>query len=337
MKNVALKPFEGEIFQKNGIFTIKDAYYNFFGLKEFLASKKIQIDTIDLISNHKEIDKYIYCDVPFPWKKHTWYLIFHNKGKNVLFCFESPIINPFSHFKLIHKLFTKVYTWDDHLIDNKKYFKLYIPQLSTHISRESIPFKEKKLLVLINAKKSLPFFFKTLSGKKINLFNERLKAIEYFNEKASSDFSLFGGGWDHPDPFKPSERLFGFKKYKTYKGSIPNDGKIELLSQFKFSICFENTSANGYITEKIFDCFKARCVPIYWGAPNITTYINKNCFIDFREFVDYEKLLKYLRSISEKEYDSYIKNIDNFLYNPTTRAIWFQEGFKKTFLKAIID
>ena len=39
-------------------------------------------------------------------------------------------------------------------------------------------------------------------------------------------------------------------------------------------------NVNGYVTEKIFDAFKAGCVPVYWGAENITKYVPAECFID---------------------------------------------------------
>ena len=40
----------------------------------------------------------------------------------------------------------------------------------------------------------------------------------------------------------------------------------------------------GYMTEKIWDSFKAKTVPVYWGASNIEEYVPKNCFIDYRDF-----------------------------------------------------
>ena len=70
----------------------------------------------------------------------------------------------------------------------------------------------------------------------------------------------------------------------------------------------------GYITEKIWDSFKARSVPIYWGAANIEKYIPMNTFIDFRQFNgDFEKLVTFLSQISENQYTEYIQNIENFL------------------------
>ena len=45
-----------------------------------------------------------------------------------------------------------------------------------------------------------------------------------------------------------------------------NDNKLEFLKQFKFNICPENSRANGYITEKIFEAIISGCIPIYYGG-----------------------------------------------------------------------
>ncbi|MCL1721757.1 glycosyltransferase family 10, partial [Vibrio parahaemolyticus] len=56
-----------------------------------------------------------------------------------------------------------------------------------------------------------------------------------------------------------------FYRYKSYKGSV--ESKTHTLKNYKFCICFENAQMiEGYITEKIFDCFFSATVPIYWGA-----------------------------------------------------------------------
>lgn len=49
---------------------------------------------------------------------------------------------------------------------------------------------------------------------------------------------------------------------------IFGDNKINYMSKFKFNLCPENSDYPGYVTEKIFDSFKAGCIPIYWGADN---------------------------------------------------------------------
>lgn len=59
--------------------------------------------------------------------------------------------------------------------------------------------------------------------------------------------------------------------------------------------------------------FFAGCVPIYWGAEDITDYIPKDIFIDFREFKDFEQLDNYLRNIDEETYRSMIAKTEEFL------------------------
>ncbi len=54
---------------------------------------------------------------------------------------------------------------------------------------------------------------------------------------------------------------------------------LNVMNKYKFILCFENSYGNGYITEKIFNCFFARSIPIYKGSPIIRNYINTDAFI----------------------------------------------------------
>jgi len=56
---------------------------------------------------------------------------------------------------------------------------------------------------------------------------------------------------------------------------------IQVYSQYKFIICFENSKTDGYVTEKIFNVFLSGAVAIYDGAPNITDYIVPGSFIQY--------------------------------------------------------
>lgn len=47
-----------------------------------------------------------------------------------------------------------------------------------------------------------------------------------------------------------------------------NDNKAEFLKQYKFYICPENASVEGYVTEKVFHAIGSGCIPIYWGSGN---------------------------------------------------------------------
>lgn len=92
--------------------------------------------------------------------------------------------------------------------------------------------------------------------------------------------------------------------------------KIMKLSEYKFNLCFENCYHEfwswGYVTEKIFGCFEARTIPIYFGCYNIEELIPPEIFIDFRNFSDCEDLVRYLISISESDYTKMVNRAYEF-------------------------
>lgn len=59
-----------------------------------------------------------------------------------------------------------------------------------------------------------------------------------------------------------------------------NDGAVSAYTPYKFVIAFENSSHNGYVTEKIINPMFAGAIPIYWGAPDVNKQFNINSFIN---------------------------------------------------------
>ena len=45
------------------------------------------------------------------------------------------------------------------------------------------------------------------------------------------------------------------------------DNKIAFLRRYPFTLCPENSSRVGYVTEKLFHAFSAGCIPVYAGSP----------------------------------------------------------------------
>ena len=118
---------------------------------------------------------------------------------------------------------------------------------------------------------------------------------------------------------------------------ISKTDKKEVLEKYKFAICYENArDIDGYITEKIFDCFFAGCIPIYWGANNVTEHIPKECFIDKREFESYEDLYEYINYMSNEEYLKYINAIENYL-NSSKANEFRAEYFANTIVETILN
>lgn len=333
-KNILLKPFNNKIFYNNNLFVTNSVNNIFFNLKKNLKGKSIEVNTVD-IKTGKPVDKYIYCDLPYPWEIGLWFELVKHRERNILFIFESPIINPFNHFKFLYGFFDKVYTWDSTVIKNERIHDFRLPQVDLQNNVKRVSFAKKGLLAAIFAKKSSLGVFRFLSPYKRDLYKIRLDIINFFEKKSKANLSLYGFGWNNPSRLNLWERVLGFKKYSLYKGSLPFNKKLEKLSQYKFSFVVENTSAPGYITEKIFDSLKAGCIPIYLGADNISDYIPKDIFIDLRQFKNYDDLLKFISNIDESTYTTYINRAHRFLNKEKTIAMWSYTAFEKLFVSAI--
>lgn len=302
----------------------------FVTLQKFLKQRNIIINTID-VTIPESPSRVIYFDVPYPWEIKLWMNICNNYEKSILFMFEPPIINPFNYMKIFQGFFKKIYTWNDELVDNKRFLKFFLPKTTPETFTKQIDFDKKLFLVFAN-KNQLAFKPFELMIKTKELYSERIRAVNFF-ENYARDFSLYGRGWNKPRKSDITQMFFGFRTYKTYKGEFTD--KFKILSKFKFCLCFENSEVSGYISEKIFDCFKSGCVPVYLGAPNVIKYIPKNCFIDFRDFSDYDQLLSFLRSMKRQVYESYLRSIREFLRSEDIKRIWFEDGFARAFFSSL--
>lgn len=100
-------------------------------------------------------------------------------------------------------------------------------------------------------------------------------------------------------------------QYKTiasggrHKNNLP-DGKgvpdkFEFQKHYKFSLTCENSSFQGYTTEKIVDAFAAGCIPIYWGDPNIKSYFNEKSFINCLDYSSDKELLDRIIEIDNND------------------------------------
>ena len=326
--------------QNNNIFD-KDAhrddiYDRFIKLREEFKKYDYDLSTDD-INNIKDSDIIIYAsNMPSKLPKKE------DISKSYIIISESSFIKPENYDKNKHKFFNKIFTWADDLVDNIKYFKLnYAHKFPKTINKDIS--RKLKLCMLISANKNPPH------TKKNDLYSQRREAVRWFEKNHIEDFDLYGVGWDKykfsgPKILRAFNRIpFAGKiyanltnqNYPSYKGMV--DNKKEVMEKYKFSICYENAKdITGYITEKIFDSFFAGCVPIYWGANNITNHIPKECFIDKRDFDSYEELYKFIKNMSDEEYIKYLINIENYL-NSEKSFQFKSEGFSTTIVNNTIS
>lgn len=90
---------------------------------------------------------------------------------------------------------------------------------------------------------------------------------------------------------------------------------LNIFQQYKFVFICENSISEGYITEKIFNCYFSKIIPIYYGSNKITDYFNKDSFINIKLDQLEETKQNIIKIIkNEEKYNQYIS--ENIL-NPT--------------------
>lgn len=135
------------------------------------------------------------------------------------------------------------------------------------------------------------------------LYSTRISAMARLARLDTVD--LYGHGWDkwwsHRSMWPPY-----WVNYRAlmsiYRGACAS--KYEVLSQYRFSLCFENMTMTGYVTEKIFDCLYAGCVPLYLGAKNIEELIPSEAYVDCRQFSSWEALNGYVMAMSPSQVEA---------------------------------
>jgi len=335
MKKILLysrdKSFDENIFNSNARFTFNQP---FIYLKNRLKDIGFELTTI--FENKKSsVDFYglIIIDSPFLRNNFKNFIKkFLNNGKDdfdqekiikriinktykdkiVLLLWEGRGVRPENYTKSLHEKFQLILTWDDNLIDNNKFYKFYLPAKTEFQEILRVPFSQKKLLVNVSSDKH--------SGNPNELYSARRESIKFFENHYPDDFDLYGLRWKKDE-------------YQSYRGEV--EKKTSIISKYKFSICYENLrEENGYITEKIFDCFQAGVVPIYWGANNIEEYVNKNSYVDRRLFKNNQELANYIVNIKEIDYNKYIKSIDAYLKSNKYHLFSF-ENFANTIINTL--
>jgi hypothetical protein len=283
-------------------------------------------------------DKVFFIDYPTKFNPRFRRLLRLKHAHLNLMASEPPMIRPTNYAPATHELFDKVLTWKKDLCsrDAAKYILWHLPNKFRE-PPTPVPFANRKLCVMINR-------FMAFHDPR-ELFSERIRAIRWFESNAPNDFDLFGSEWDKPLfmgrlaavnlPLRLMYRRVGvFKRIKvrrfpSFRGPVPS--KNATLQQYRFCLAYENCAEPDYLSEKLFDCFFAGCVPIYLGAPNVLETIPAETFIDRRKFSSDGELHRYLSNMDEGEYNRYLHAARDFLKSPAMRP-YTAEGFVDNFI-----
>ena len=84
------------------------------------------------------------------------------------------------------------------------------------------------------------------------------------------------------------------------RGYTPFEQKSDGLAPFRFSIVIENVQQRNYFSEKLIDAILCETVPIYWGCPNISDFMDTSAMILCQ---DAAQMQAAIRSASAADYD----------------------------------
>jgi hypothetical protein len=88
------------------------------------------------------------------------------------------------------------------------------------------------------------------------------------------------------------------------------DSKLDLFTEFQFSITIENSRQENYFTEKLLDCLLTKTIPIYYGCPNIGEFFNTRGWI-LLETTDETEAIAKLNTLTPDWYAEYSDVIEH--------------------------
>lgn len=300
-------------------------------VKEHFEARGIPVHTADYLEADTESERKVYVSLG---RRDDAGRLAGLPGvvASAFFAMECPIVEPTMYRDLpaMARTFRRVFSWSDgesllrftgervrcETFRWPQSFDAVVPGIWERADRE--------FLAMINANKLPRVYWQ-------ELYTARLRAVEYFHRFGEID--LFGPNWDRmPNRvgktwipatarrlwariWKVKQRLKPDPLYaaaaEATHGPVPS--KLETLGGYTFALCFENMVLPGWITEKIFDCFFAGAVPVYWGAPDVERWIPADCFIDMRRFDDFEELRAHLHALGPDQIRAYREAARDFV------------------------
>jgi hypothetical protein len=94
--------------------------------------------------------------------------------------------------------------------------------------------------------------------------------------------------------------LFNNIGYVVKRGEGSVAAKMKFLNDYKFNLCFENSSYAGYTTEKLYEAYMFGTVPIYWGSPTIECDFNPKAFLNWHDYQDDDAFMEAIIEVDTK-------------------------------------
>ena len=312
MRNIYVDPayeayYQDRLFDENDLILNRDdTLAPYIRMRAALEQDGSTVHTADFLLAQENGDQQIdyYCfGVLNNYQKLT---ARSNNRMRAFVIFEPPVVAPHLYRELpkLTKVFERVYIhniaghgYSLKGVDTSKLRKLYWPQPRIDVIEPYWDVESRsRRIVVINGN------HKPASSHK-ELYSKRIEAMASLSGLGAID--LYGRGWERW--WSRNSLWLPYWRHRKslmsiYQGSC--ESKYKIMANYAFALCFENMEMKGYITEKIFDCFYAGTIPLYWGATDITDLIPKEAYIDVRQYTSWEQMHEALMCMSEQDIKS---------------------------------
>ena len=166
-----------------------------------------------------------------------------------------------------------------------------------------------------------PIHFQDRCFYKPGCFDSFGHALSLEKEKEKKDLSFINNKIFFANFIASHESEYGirgdfFKKLSQYKrvespGSYlkntvdsvvwTDNSKTDFQRKCKFTLCFESTKHEGFVTEKITDAFFADTIPIYYGSDTVKEIFNPKAFINISDFKSWDDAVEYIIKIDNDD------------------------------------
>ncbi len=193
----------------------------------------------------------------------------------------------------------------------------------------------------------LPYYIWGTPGTWQDLVKTEKEIDDILKQKRGFCSAVISNG----NPKRTKERVNFFNTLHEYEhvasgGSFKNNtgpigtgplGKIDFIKNYKFNIAFENKSLPGYVTEKLTDAMKARCIPLYWGCDRVGEEFNKKSFLCRNDFSSDTSFIEYVLKVHQDNdlYEQMIR--EPYLINNQPNIYYDENRVTDFFLRLLDD
>jgi glycosyl transferase family 10 (putative fucosyltransferase) len=281
------------------------------------AEHEIELVSVDL----HERDYRETLVIADEWSRDVQRLVARGAEPAALVCFEPPITawRVYYHLERISARFPHTFMYEgarERVAPTTWFHPIYFPVPCPPHRPTGLPWPNRRFMVALFDATAAPRqggLLRRLAGLRYrpiarDRYQARARAIEAFS--AREDFDVF------------AEDTAG-------------ENRAATLAKYRFALVYEDARFAGYVTDTILECFFARCIPIYSGAPDVAQYVPPSAFIDVRQFQTFPALERFLERTTEDDARRYVDAAHAFVIS-TEFEKWCADRFARDLLEALL-